>query len=234
MNHNWLNGANIHSSWALLQVPLDMSFTLRSIRCCVFVCILLSALQAQPDKVAAEMARIPKPPNLNAQPQTSTSQSLSPEPKLMLQAQRDKIAAEMPLEREEAVFQEVLEFRLGWNYESFYTLLAESLAVELRRSQETLQRAPGRAGGEGGREGQGVGQGEGGCGAKTVTGSWLSEVRLRLLGLKRLKKILADVQQTVAGRQAALGPPPGMRRLDQLLAALEANLAPEPLELEEP
>ena len=58
--------------------------------------------------------------------------------------------------------QAVLEFRIGWNYESFHTLLAESLAHELCVSCAVLDRDIGGGGQGGGVEEEGVGHGAGG------------------------------------------------------------------------
>lgn len=143
VNHNWLNGANIHWSWKLLQ------------------------------------------------------------------RHRASIAREMPADDQEAVFQEVLEFRLGWNYESFHTLLSESVADQLRGGDAALQRALDH--GSQGQDRQGAER-------------WRSEIGLRLLGLQRLRDTLQAVQDSPAGREAALKPPPGGKRLDSLVSALQHAL----------
>ena len=83
--------------------------------------------------------------------------------------------------------QAVLEFRLGWNFESFHTLLAESLAHELRVSWAALDRDKG-----------GAGRGD------LDEGAWKAEVRLRLLGLHRLGEILEAVQRSPAGTEVRL------------------------------
>ncbi|MGB1601266.1 MAG: hypothetical protein ACPIOQ_51500 [Promethearchaeia archaeon] len=104
---------------------------------------------------------------------------------------------------------QVLEFRLGWNYESFHTLLSESVADQLRGGDAALQRALDH--GSQGQDRQGAER-------------WRSEIGLRLLGLQRLRDTLQAVQDSPAGREAALKSPPGGKRLDSLVSALQHAL----------
>lgn len=136
--------------------------------------------------------------------------------------------------------------RFGWNFESFHTLLSESLAHELlvaSRALEGREHVPGAGEASGGR-GSDVGKGKGGemgqakeraddaTGAREVAGegcvearrAWTLEVGLRLRGLTRLQEILEHLMGTVAGREAGLKPPPGMRRLAQLCEELRSCL----------
>jgi hypothetical protein len=137
--------------------------------------------------------------------------------------------------------------RFGWNYESFHTLLSESLAHELRVAAQTVERRDkwanvggGGGGDKGGEEASGekdeTGAREGGtsreagvraggdAGGGWCVGkrAWLVEVGLRLRGLTSLREILKELLATDAGREAGLQAPPGLRRLEQLCAELRA------------
>ena len=83
----------------------------------------------------------------------------------------------------------------------------------------------GRAGGKG----EGVGRGVARQGSRGELGerereAWLVEAGLRLRGLTRLREILEQLMGSVAGREAGLKAPPGMRRLSHLCEELRSCL----------
>ena len=106
----------------------------------------------------------------------------------------------------------MLEFRLGWNFESFHAFLAATLAHEVTLAsalvEQTTKEKPESIVSK----------------HTTEVTNWGAHVRLRLLGLTRLEHILRQVQETRAGRDAALVAPRALEQVAWLKARLEKCL----------
>ena len=117
----------------------------------------------------------------------------------------------------------MLEFRLGWNYESFHQFLSESLTHELVLADKVvaarkhLGKGCGAAGGSAGAL-------TGGAGGWDTREGWHSEVRLRILGLTRLEQILRQLQGSGAGRAASCVSPPALEQVAALVQSLQECL----------
>eukprot|EP00802_Teleaulax_amphioxeia_P010629 Tamp_10657.p1 GENE.Tamp_10657~~Tamp_10657.p1 ORF type:complete len:562 (+),score=108.24 Tamp_10657:2-1687(+) len=110
----------------------------------------------------------------------------------LLQDTRTKIASELPLDCEET-YEEVLNFRLGWNFSAFRDFLTATLSRELELASRLVMRRGLRDTGDAGQRDE-TRKGEGRDDEPSQSHSQ-SATRLRLLGLTRLQQILRDLDR---------------------------------------
>ena len=114
-------------------------------------------------------------------------------------------------------YTQVLEFRLGWNFQTFHAFLADILTHEQEISSKVLHSQ---------KVGECVEKGDKGEREEGYDERrrWLCEVRLRLLGLTRLEQILGQIHLTPAAQEASLVSPPSLTCVPRLQGLLQECL----------